>query len=164
MDFMEHAQLYFRGEKLAGITVALTAVALLAGAAALWWLQKDAFARGLASVLLVVGLVALGGGGFLALKTDNQVNRLAVQYQQGGAGVVAAEGERMEKVVRNFGYYRFVFYAAIAAALALLILLNTQTAIGIAVGLLLFAALGISVDAYAEHRAKVYLEAIQELA
>lgn len=34
---------------------------------------------------------------------------------------------------------------------------------GIAVGLLLFAGLGITVDTYAEHRARIYLEAILEL-
>lgn len=160
MDFMEQVQLYFRGEKVTGVVLAISAIAMLALAAWLWWMQKDAFARGLASILLVTGITALAGGGFLALKTDSQVARLAAAVEQSGAGALAAEGERMEKVVRNFGYYRWIFYATIIAALALLVLLNTKTAIGIAVGLLLFAALGITVDTYAEHRARVYLEAI----
>lgn len=164
MDFIEHARMYFQAEKQTGMVVLALSLVMLAGAAGLWWGLKDDFARGLAGVLLVVGLAALGGGGFLALKTDAQMRELTEQYHQGGAGTLATEGERMEKVVRNFGYYRYIFYAAIIAALALLILLNTQLAIGIAVGLLLFAALGITVDTYAEHRAQVYLEGILELA
>jgi hypothetical protein len=161
MDFIEQAQLYFRGEKLTGITVAIIAVGLLATAAVLWWVQKEGFARGLASVLLVMGIAGVAGGSFLAIKTGHQVNDLTKQYQDNGAGLVAMEGERMEKVVRNFAYYRLVFYAAVLAALGLLVFLNTPFAIGIAVGLLLFAAAGISIDTYTEHRAKVYLEAIQ---
>lgn len=164
MDFLEQAHLYFRAEKLTGVAVAVTALVLLALSLWLWWIQKDAFARGLASVLLVIGIVALAGGGFLALKTDPQVAQLTTQYEQSGAGAVATEGERMERVVRNFGYYRYAFYAAVLAALGLLVFVNTPLTIGIAVGLLLFAALGITVDTYAEERARVYLDAILEAA
>lgn len=164
MDFIEHARVYFQAEKHTGMAVFALSLVMLAGAAGLWWGLKDDFARGLATVMLVVGVAALGGGGFLALKTDAQVRELTEQYRQGGAGTLATEGERMEQVVRNFGYYRYIFYAAVIAALALLVLVNTPLTIGVAVGLLLFAALGITVDVYAEHRARVYLEAILELA
>ncbi len=163
MDFLEQAQLYFRAERLTGVSVALLGLLLILVSAWLWFAVKDGFARGLGVTLLVLALGALLGGIGLAVKTPGQVAKLTSSYQQNGVGVVAVEGERMEKVVANFRLYRLIFYVLIAAALALLLFLNTPTAIGVAVGLLFAALLGISVDFYAEYRAQVYLNAILEL-
>lgn len=163
MDFVEQMQLYFRGEKLTGVTVAFLAIVLLITSAGLWWIVKDSFARGLGSVLCVLGMVALLGGVGLALKTPKQVSALAQLYHENGVGAVATEGERMEKVVRNFKYYRVIFIVAALLAVGLLLLVKSDIAAGISVGLLVFSLLGVTIDYYAEQRAKVYLEAILEL-
>lgn len=163
MDFVEQMQLYFRGEKITGITVALVAIVLLIASAGLWLIVKDSFARGLGSVLCVLGVFAFLGGVGLVLKTPKQVSGLAKLYQENGVGAVATEGERMEKVVRNFKYYRVVFILAALVAVGLLLLVKSDIAAGIAVGLLGFSLLGVTIDYYAEQRARVYLEAILEL-
>ena len=163
MDFLEQMQSYFRAERRTGILVTLTGLGLVALAAGAWWHWHDHFAQGLALSLLVVATLALMAGLALVLKTPAQVRALINLYESNGAGLVATEGERMEKVVRNFRYYRMLFVAAIAVALLLPGLWPGALANGIAAGLACFAALGVTVDTFAERRARVYLDAILDL-
>ena len=163
MDFLDHMKVYFRAEQLTGVGVAVLGLVLLIASVWLWFGLRDGFARGLGVTLLVLALGALVGGAGLAWKTPRQVAGLSQSYQQNGVGVVAVEGERMEKVVANFRLYRIIFYVAIVAALGLLLFVNTPVAIGVAAGLLFAAIVGITVDTYAEHRAQVYLNAILAL-
>lgn len=67
----------------------------------------------------------------------------------------------MTQVVAGFGWYRIGYLVAVLLALALVFLLGKPWQHGLAVGLLLLAALGLTIDFYAEHRAVDYVHGLQ---
>ncbi len=62
----------------------------------------------------------------------------------------------METVVRSFAYYRVMYGLACIIALAFVFASGRPALHGIAVGLLLFAALGLTIDYFARDRALRY--------
>ena len=163
VDFVDRMHGYFQAERRTGVLAAVTGLCLVGLALVVWRHWHDRFALGLSVSLLVIAVLTFVAGLILALKTPAQVRALVRLYESNGAGLVATEGERMEKVVRNFRYYRMVFITAIVVALLLPGLWADGLATGIAAGLACFAALGVTVDTFAERRARVYLDAILDL-
>ena len=79
------------------------------------------------------------------------------------ARFAAEEAPRIRQVVRSFGQYRMGYALAVLAALALVFLLGRPVHYGWAVGLLLLAALGFTIDFYAERRAVEYVQALESV-
>ncbi len=77
------------------------------------------------------------------------------------AQFVAEEGPRIAQVVQSFGLYRIGYAMAVALALCFVFVLGKPSQHGFAVGLLLLAALGLTIDFFAERRAEQYREALQ---
>lgn len=69
----------------------------------------------------------------------------------------------MQKVVAGFSQYRFGYAVAIVLAMLLAFTLGRPGQQGFAVGLLLLAALGLTIDYYAEARADRYLRGMREV-
>jgi hypothetical protein len=152
---------YFAGEKSEAMLILLAGVACLVAVVALWFWAREPFAKGLAAALLIVAALGLGVGGTVYFRSDAQVERLVEQQQLDTARFSAEEGPRMRQVVRSFGQYRLAYAVAVLLALALVFLLGRPAAYGFAVGLLLLAALGFTIDFYAERRAVDYVTALE---
>ena len=156
MPFLNHMHLYFRGEKAeSGALLLVTLALLLAGLVLAFWVRQP-FTRGLGAVL--VGAALIGGvvGATVYLRTDRQVAQLTSLYESDRGEFARAEGARIDTVVASFRLYRIMYTLAGVAALIVISLAKNPALHGVAVGLFLFAAMGFTIDHYAEERARWY--------
>ena len=152
---------YFAGEKSEAALILLAGVLALLAALWLWLAVREPFARGLAASLLLVAALGLGVGGTVYLRSDAQVRQLVELQQREPERFAAEEGSRMRQVVRGFGLYRLGYAVAVVLALAFVFAIGRPTFQGLAVGLLILAALGLTIDFYAERRAVEYVQALE---
>ena len=161
MEVVTILKTYFTGEKSEAALILLAGVACLLAALWLWFLVKQPFARGLAVSLLLCAVLGLSVGGSVYFRTDGQVRELAALYGQDPGRFAAQEGPRIHEVVKSFGVYRICYAIAVLLALAFVFVIGRPAYHGLAVGLLVLAALGFTIDYYAESRAIVYQGALQ---
>ena len=151
---------YFAGEKAEAFWILLAGLAALAGALALWFWAREPFARGLALTLVVVAALGIGVGGTVYFRSDAQARQLIELHAANPDRFAAEEGPRIAQVVQSFAWYRYGYLAATLLALVLVFGFGRASHHGVAVGLLLLAALGFTIDFYAEHRAIDYQQAL----
>jgi len=151
---------YFHGERVEMIAF-LAFAAVLIIASIVLWTTRDAFARPLAIVLFASALVSCSTAIPLLLRDGPNKQALLQQLEQGNARAMSDELARMEAVVRNYPYYRYLFVAAILAAAVMALFFRNATTLGVGVGLLVFGATGFVVDHYSQQRAEVYIEQLK---
>jgi hypothetical protein len=161
MNVAEAIAVYFRGEKSEAALILLAGALSLVAALWLWFSVREPFARGLAASLLLTAALGLGVGGGVYFRTDAQVARLQQLQRSDAAGFAAQEGPRIRQVMKSFGIYRLCYAAAVLIALFLVFALGKPLYHGLAVGLLILAALGLTIDYYAEARAVRYVEGLE---
>ncbi len=161
MAIQEIIESYFRGEKFEAALILLAGATCLALACWLWLAVREPFARGLAVALLLTAALGLGVGGGVYLRTDAQVRQLTELQQTDAARFAVEEGRRIRQVVKSFGVYRLGYAVAIVLALAFVFVLDRPMFHGAAVGLLILAALGLTIDYYAEARAVRYVQRLE---
>jgi hypothetical protein len=161
MDVEAILRSYFTGEKSEAFWILAAGIACLLAAAWLWLAVRQPFARGLATSLLVVAALGLGVGGSVYFRTDRQLAGLAELQRVDAPRFAAEEGPRIRQVIRSFGMYRVAYAAAVLVALVCVFALGSAYAHGLAVGLLVLAALGLTIDHYAEARAIEYVQRLE---
>lgn len=161
MDVESVIRTYFAGEKSEAALILLAGLVALVAALWLWFAVREPFARGLAAALLLVAALGLGVGGAVYLRTDAQVRALVEQQREDPNRFAAQEGPRIRTVVKSFGQYRIGYAIAVILALVFVFAVGRPLFQGIAVGLLVLAALGFTIDLYAETRAVEYLRALE---
>ena len=145
---------YFQGEKSAGLFVAGVGVVAIV-AAALLFRQMRAFSI----TMIVLALLELAIGVGLYLRTGPQVRRLEAQLASDEGGLRASESARMLRVQRNFRYIEYAEVAIIVVcALAALAMRHRA---GVALALLIHAAIFLAFDITAEHRGAEYSAALR---
>lgn len=165
MDFQELMQAYFRGERVEALFYLLPAGLLLLGVAATAIsAERGGFAWGLAVPLALFGLVAIGIGATVGLRTPAQVAALERAYAEDPAAMVAEELPRMEKVNDGWPKYLALWAVLPLIGLGLRFGLSADWAHGIGSALVLVGAIGILVDGFAERRAQAYTDALEALA
>jgi hypothetical protein len=152
---------YFAGEKSETFLLMLAGLACLVAACWLWFGIRQPFARGLAATLLLTAAIGLAVGGAVYFRTDAQVRDLLELQRADQARFAAEEGPRIAKVVSSFGAYRIGYAVAVLLAMVLVFVIGRPFHQGLAVGLLLLAALGFTVDFHAEARAVKYVQGLQ---
>lgn len=159
---MQHAlTTYFTGEKNAGLVLAALGVIGLA-AALLFWPSRVGL-RAFAVTLGVLGLIEIAIGAGLYVRTGPQVSGLLATLGSDATRFFADEAVRMARVQRNFVVVQYVELAVIVvAAVAALVMKNRSTIAGIALGLVVNAAILLAFDIVAERRGAVYLSRIEE--
>ena len=161
MNVAEVIAVYFRGETSEAALILLAGAVSLAAALWLWFSVREPFARGLAAALLLTAALGLGVGGSVYFRTDAQVAALEQLQRSDPAGFATEEGARIRQVVKSFGIYRLCYAAAVILALLFVFVLGKPLFHGLAVGLLVLAALGLTIDYYAEARAVRYAEGLE---
>ena len=161
MSIEEIVRGYFGGEKFEAALILAAGLACLIVAIWLWVWIRQPFARGLTTSLLLVAALGLSVGGAVYLRTEGQVKHLLELRQQGAAAFAAEEGPRIRQVVKSFGLYRLCYAAAVLLAFGCVFLVGRPFCHGLAVGLLVLAALGLTIDYYAEARAVAYVRALE---
>ncbi|HEX9207393.1 MAG TPA: hypothetical protein VF851_04095 [Steroidobacteraceae bacterium] len=160
MDAEQIVREYFAGEKAEAFWILATGCVSLAAALVLWTWGREPFARGLAVGLLLVAGLGTTVGSTVYFRSDAQSQQLIELRRADPARFAAEEGPRIRQVVASFGYYRLGYAIAVLAALALVFLVGGAFPHGLAVGLLVLAATGLTVDFYAERRALTYVTAL----
>ena len=161
MNVAEVIATYFRGEKSEAALILLAGALSLVAALWLWFSVREPFARGLAASLLLTAALGLGVGGGVYFRTDAQVAGLQQLQREAPARFAAEEGSRIRQVVKSFGIYRVGYAAAVLVALLFVFVVGKPLFHGLAVGLLILAALGLTIDYYAEARAIEYAQGLE---
>ncbi len=156
MEFLDGLQQYFRGEKTESAVILWVSIALLAASLLLAFWVRQPFTRGLGAVLLLSALIGGSVGATVFFRTDGQVAQLSSLYRSSPEEFAEVEGRRIDKVMASFRYYRIMYVVAAIAAVALVSLTKLPALHGAAVGLFIFAAMGFTIDHYAEERAEWY--------
>lgn len=165
MPFLEVMHQYFRGEKLeAWFFILPLGVTLIGFGVTALRVERGGFAWGVAVPAILFGLVLVGTGLGVGLRTDGQVAGLERGFGESPAAFVHNELPRMKKVNANFRLTFVVF--GVVAAIGLLFHYAAGTGWGRGLGavLILIGGLGLLIDAFAEHRALPYTTALEELA
>ena len=161
MDFEQIMRWYFAGEKAEAFWILAAGVVSLVGAGVLWFVAREPFARGLALALLIMAGLGLSVGGTVFWRSDAQSQQLIEQQRTNPSQFAAEEGPRIRQVVSSFAQYRIGYAVAVLLALFFVFVMGKPSQHGFAVGLLLLAALGLTIDFFAERRAQLYLQALQ---
>lgn len=162
MDFADIMHTYFRGEKYLGIVLVPVGLVALGFAVHLWRAHSGGFMWGMMVPLALAGCGMVAGGAFLAIKTDAQVAALDRQYGEAPADMVAAESARMDKVNANWPRLKMAWTVLIALSLIGLMAVHKDWATGLALAMLLMASLVMTVDVFAERRARVYTDGLAQ--
>jgi hypothetical protein len=161
MDFEQIVRWYFTGEKAEAFWILAAGVASLLAATVLWFWAREPFARGLAMALLIVAGLGISVGGSVYFRSDDQAQQLVEQQRTDPAQFAAEEAPRIQAVVKSFTLYRLGYAIAVLLALFFVFVMGKPSQHGFAVGLLLLAAMGLTIDFYAERRAQQYRDALQ---
>jgi hypothetical protein len=154
---------YSASEKAEACWILAAGIASLVAAIVLWFVAREPFARGLAMALLIMAGLGIGVGGTVYFRSDAQAQQLVEQQRTTPTQFATEEGPRIRQVVKSFAQYRLGYAAAVLLALFFVFVLGKPSQHGFAVGLLLLAALGLTIDFFAERRAEHYLQALQSL-
>lgn len=164
MTFLEQMHDYFRGERIEALFfIVPAAVILFVLAATAVKAEGGAFGIAMAAPLVLFGLVALGTGLAVGLRTPSQVAALEKAYAASPQAMVADELPRMQKVNAAWPVYLSTWTALVVVGLALRFLVKADWAHGLGPGLIIVGAMGFLIDGFAERRARPYTQALVEL-
>lgn len=156
MGFLEAVELYFRGERVTGYLLIPVGVVAVAAAFYLWRIHGAPTAKGMAVPLAILGLAMAIGGPLLARTVDARQDRLSESFAEDPAAPVADELARIEKVNGNWKLLKIAWAALAAVAFVLVFAASREWVHGVALVLLMAAAVLMIVDTFAEQRARVY--------
>jgi hypothetical protein len=147
---------YFDAERHAGLLAAALGLASM-GLASYLWFGRSPF-KAMAWPLVVIGMIELGVGVGLVIRTNPQVQTLEAGLRASPQATAASELARMIRVNRSFRLILGGEVVLIITSLSLALMLRTQslTWSAVGMGLLLQAAITLVFDLFAEHRAHVY--------
>lgn len=159
---INHMSSYFSAEKQESLI--FIAVGLLAIGIGAWLWMNGHRLKSMAYPLVIIAVLQIVVGGSVYLRTDAQLSNLSAQLQANPAVLKAEETTRMQTVMRHFSIYKVVEMVLLMAGVGLIAFLqHNDMAAGIGVGLVLQAALTLTLDVFAEARGSGYLSAIQSI-
>lgn len=165
MTFLDQLHEYFRGERLEALFfITPGGLVLLAIAGAALWGERGPFGVALAVPLVLFGLVALGTGLAVGLRTPGQVSTLEAGHAASPKAMVEQELPRMRKVNANWPIYLTTWTVLVVLGLALRFALKADWAHGLGPALIAVGAMGFLIDGFAERRARPYTAALEALA
>ncbi len=164
-SFIDIMHTYFRGEKLEALCFILpVGLMLLFLAAAAIKAERGGFAWGVAVPAALFGIVLVGTGVGIGLRTAGQVEGIEKAHIEAPAAMVRQELPRMQKVNRNFRVTFYAFGALALLGIAAHYLGGPDWGRGLGATLILIAALGLLIDGFAERRAETYTAALKAIA
>ena len=159
---INHMSSYFSAEKQESLI--FMAVGLLAIGIGAWLWMNGHRLKSMAYPLVIIVVLQIVVGGSVYLRTDAQLSNLSAQLQANPVGLKAEETTRMQTVMKHFSIYKVVEMVLLMAGVGLIAFLqHNDMAAGIGVGLVLQAALTLTLDVFAEARGSGYLSAIQSI-
>ena len=149
---------YFQGEKTAG--AAVLPIGVLFAAVGIWlFLRQDRY-RVAAWPLWVGALAMFVVGTALVLRSDSQARAMIDRLD---APPLAAEIDRVARVVTTFTLLKVLWCALIVASVAAPYLIDKSWVRPVGVGIVADSGLFLLFDLVADGRARVYLEALRRV-
>jgi len=164
MKFLETMLPYFQGEKLEALVfiLPLGLVCLVFGG----WLLSEGqagFTRGVAMPFVAMGLVIAITGATVGFRTPAQTAHIQQAYNADPAKALQAESIRMEKVNKAWAWYLAIWVMFGIVGLGLRLLAHSDFLHGLGIALVFFAGVGLMIDGFADRRARVYGDVVNEL-
>jgi hypothetical protein len=147
---------YFYTQRLWAEIGIVLSMLLLIGASAMLW-RGDAFLRGLAIMLTVIACTGAFSAALVAHKPPHEEIRAHVSDVRS----VARERERVERLIDRYRYLHVLFAGIACCAVIVLLLTMAPVWQGVAVGLLVLAALGLTFEHFDRQQAIIYLAALK---
>lgn len=163
-DFLEILNTYFWGERTEALFFIVPIGFLsLVFAGIVYRTQQGGFMWGIVIPFVLLGLALLATGAVVGLRTPGQVEHLAALYEADKAAFIAEEMPRMEQVNANWPRYVAMYVVFLVIGSLLRFAVHEDWALSAGTALLLFAAIGLFIDGFAERRADPYTKALEEL-
>jgi hypothetical protein len=160
--FLSSLHGYFSAEKRESWLFTIFGVAALVAAAALF--RGHGPYRGMLYPLALVGLIQVGVGSAVLVRTDRQVQALVAQHARDPATMAQAERTRMTTVMGNFQIYKVIEIVVLVAGVALVYAFAYGRAAHAAgIGCIAQGSLMLVLDLFAEGRGHAYLAALAPL-
>ncbi|ACS85096.1 hypothetical protein [Musicola paradisiaca] len=164
MTFIDAMHTYFRGEKTEALWfIALAGILLVIFGLVALKAERSGYGWGVAVPAILFGLLLIGVGAGVGLRTDQQVAVIEHSFYQNPSELVQKELPRMQQVNANF---RVTFYALgilVAVGLCFHYLAGPEWGRGLGSTLILLGAIGLLIDGFAERRAEPYTAALLQL-
>jgi magnesium-transporting ATPase (P-type) len=161
---MEEIKNYFNAEKAESLLFLGFGILAISLSVYFFFFIKDSFWKGLAIPLVFFSLVqiVIGVTIFTRSPKDNLKVENIVKYEP--QKIQSEEIPRMEKVMKNFMYYRYFEIAMMVLGLVLMFSLsNYGFWKGFGLGLFMQCAVLLSLDFFAEKRGHFYIEHLQTI-
>jgi hypothetical protein len=155
---------YFNGEKAESYIFIIIGVIAFAFALYFFFALKTAFWKGVSIPFILVALLELVVGYAIVTRSPTDIQRVETFLQKDPHNIKMLEIPRMEKVMKNFIFFRCVEIVLIILGIALMYssLIDTFWR-GIGLGLFIQASIVLCLDFFAERRGFSYLQHLNEL-
>ncbi|AOY64523.1 hypothetical protein Xgly_01915 [Xanthomonas citri pv. glycines] len=164
MPFIDAMHMYFRGEKIEAIYfIAVTGLLLVIFGVAALKAERGGYAWSVVIPSILFGIVLVGVGAGVGLRTDKQVAAIESGLQESPSMLVQKELPRMQKVNANFRMTYYVLGLVAALGLILHYVAGPEWGRGLGSTLVLLGAIGLLIDGFAERRAVPYTAALVRL-
>ena len=162
-----HIQAYFKKEKEGALLFILVgSIAILGSLTALYFFPSSFLVRGAATALIAIGLLQVGLGLNIFLRTDKQSKNLLQQLSKNPIQYYSEETNRMDKVMSNFKIIRKVELVLILLGLVFALMGSLgqmgHFIIGTGLGLCVQSVCSLLIDLSAEWRAGLYFYHLQK--
>ena len=157
---------YFTEEKIESLFFIIIGIITISLAIIFWFIIKYSFYNGLAFPLLIVGLIQLIVGTTVYIRSPKDIIKVEQMMKQEPHKIKTEELPRMEMVMKNFTIYKWIEIALIVLGIILFALFykSPQTFWkGIGLGLIIQAALMLTLDFVAEKRGQTYIQALTDI-
>ena len=163
MKFLETMLPYFQAEKLEALIFILP-IGLLCMVFGGWLLSEGqpGFSRGVALPFITMGLVISVIGGTVGFRTPSQVAEIQRSYTANSTETIEAERVRMEKVNKAWSWYLAIWIIFVIFGMSLRLLTQSDFFRGLGIALVFFAGIGLMIDGFADKRARIYSNAIND--
>ena len=161
---MEVIKNYFNAEKAESLLFIGFGLLAILISIYCFFILKDNFWKGLAIPLVLFSLVQIAIGIIIYTRSPKDSMRVEYILKNEPQKIQSEEIPRMEKVVKNFVYYRYFEISMILLGVVLMFSLsNYGFWKGFGLGLFIQCALLLSLDFFAEKRGHTYLQHLQTI-
>lgn len=159
---INHMNSYFTAEKQESLI--FMAIALVAIGISVWLWMNGHRLKSMAYPLVAIALMQMVVGGTIHLRTDTQLSTLSAQLQANPAALKTEEITRMQTVMKNFSIYKAVEMLLLIVGVGMIAFFQRHDmAAGIGIGLVLQAAVTLTLDIFAEARRADYLSVLHSM-
>jgi len=159
---------YFFAEKQESLLFMIIGVVAILLAITFYFSLKNNFYKGAAIPLLAIGLIQTVVGYTVYARSDKQRIDNVYAFDMNPGKLKNEELPRMKTVYKNFVIYRWIEIALLIVGVALIFYYKDNCAIsflfGIGITLAIQSAFMLGADYFAEKRAKVYTEQLENFA